>query len=135
MWARQTALQSLLPSNPTGFSPFEKPSTGCGAERCRNNTNAWITGREAHHNAGSSANATLIYSKTQDEPKTYTHIPSEAGSKTCTIPTPGCHHGGTSTQLATVSVTGLQWPLPSILDYRSTGRGPPSVSGRNEKSH
>ena len=76
-------------------------------EQRRNNTNAWITGRGAPQNDRSNANATLIYSKTQDDPKAYTHIPSEARSRTCTIPTPGRHHGRTGAQRATVSGTGL----------------------------
>jgi len=88
-----------------------------------------MTGREAHQNDGSNANATLIYSKSHDEPKACTHVPSETRRTTCTIPTPGRHHGRTGAQRATVSGPGLQWPLPSILDYPSTARGPPPVSG------
>jgi len=69
--------------------------------------NAGITGREAHQNDGSNANATPIYSNTHDDPQSYTHIPSETRRKTCTIPTPGRHHGGTGAQRATVSGPGL----------------------------
>jgi len=97
----------ILPSKPTGYSPVGNPSTGCGAKHRRNNTNAWITGRKAHQNDGSNANATLIYSKTQNDPKVNTHIPTETRRRTCTIPTPGRHHGGTGAQRATISGTGL----------------------------
>jgi len=45
----------------------------------------------------------------------------------------GRHYGGTGTHRATISGTGLMWPLPSILDYPSTGKGPPPVSGGSRK--
>jgi len=69
--------------------------------------NAGITGREAHQNDGSSAHATMICSNTHDDPKAYTHIPSETRRRTCTIPTSRRHHGGSGTQRATVSGPGL----------------------------
>jgi len=75
--------------------------------RQRYYTNAGITGREAHQNDGSDANATMIYSNTHDDPKAYCHIPSEARPRTSTIPTPWRCHGGTGTQWATVSGLGL----------------------------
>ena len=40
-----------------------------------------------HQNAGTHANATLIYSSMHDNPKSYTHIPSETRCRTCSIPT------------------------------------------------
>jgi len=70
-----------------GHGPIRNPSTGCGATQRRKNTRAWITGREAHQNAGTDANATLIYSNTHDDPIAYTHVPSETIRRTCTIPT------------------------------------------------
>jgi len=75
--------------------------------RQSHNANAGITGREAHQNDGSSAHATMICSNTHDDPKAYTHIPSETRRRTCTIPTPWRHHGGSGTQRATVSGPGL----------------------------
>jgi len=99
MWV----MKWILPANPTGYSPVGKPSTGCGEQHRRTNTNAGITGCEAHQNDGSNANATLIYSNTHDDPTAYTHTPSEARRRTCTIPTHGRHHGGTGAQRATVS--------------------------------
>ena len=75
--------------------------------RQSHNANAGITGREAHQNDGSNANATMIYSNTHDDPKAYSHIPSETRRRTCTIPTPWRYHGGTGTQRATVSGPGL----------------------------
>jgi len=77
----------FLPAKPTGHRPVRKPSTGCEATQRRKNTNAWITGRGAHQNAGTNANATLIYSSTHDDPKAYSHTPSETRRRTCTIPT------------------------------------------------
>jgi len=38
----------FLTAKPTGQDPVRKPRTGCGATQRRKNTNAWITGREAH---------------------------------------------------------------------------------------
>jgi len=104
---RASDLWWILSSKLMGYSPVGKPSTGCGAKHRRNNTNAWISGREAHQNEGSIANATLIYSNTHDDPKAYTHIPSETRRRTCTIPTPGRHNGGIGAQRATVSGPGL----------------------------
>jgi len=49
------------------------------------------------------------------------------------MPTPWRYHGGTGTQRATISGPGLQWPLPSIPESPSTGRGPPPVSGGSRK--
>jgi len=89
--------------------------------------------REAHQNDESNANSTLIYSNTHDDPKAYTHVPSEARRRTCTIPTPGRHHWGTGAQRATRSGPGLQWPMTSIPDYPSTGRGPLPVSAGSRK--
>ena len=78
-----------------------KPSTGCGATQRRKNTNAWITGREAHQNAGTNANATLIYSLKQVDPSTHTHIPS-GEEKRAHEPCQRDGHGGTGAQRATV---------------------------------
>jgi len=75
----------------------------------------------------------MIYSNTHDDPKAYSHIPSETRHRTCTIPTPWPHNGGTDTQRATVSGPGLSWPLHSIPDSPCTGRGPPPVSGGRKK--
>jgi len=69
------------------LDPVRKPSTGCGSLRQSHNANAEITGREAHKNDGSNASATMIYSNTHDDPKAYSHIPSETRRRTCTIPT------------------------------------------------
>ena len=90
-----------------GENPVGKPSTGCGALHQANDTNAGITGRQAHQNDGNNANATLMYSSTHDDPKAHTHIPSETRHKTRTIPTPGSYHAGTGAQRATVSGPGL----------------------------
>jgi len=65
----------MLLSQPTGYNPVGKPSTGCGAQRQKYNANAGITGREAHQNDESNSNATLNYSTTRDDPKAYTDIP------------------------------------------------------------
>jgi len=102
-----TGLYWILPSQPTRYNPVGKPSTGCGTPRQRYNANARITGREAHPNDGSNANATMIYSNTHDDPKAHTHIPSETRRRTCTIPTPWRYHRGTGAQRATVSGPGL----------------------------
>ena len=102
-----TILLWILPSQPPGYNPVGKPSTGCGTLRQSHNANAGITGREAHKSDGSNANATTIYSNTHDDPKAYSHIPSETRRRTCTIPTRWRYHGGTGTQLATVSGPGL----------------------------
>jgi len=67
--------RGCCPQSRRGISAVGNPSTGCEAEQRRNNRNACITGRGAHQNSGSNANATLIYSKTQDDLKAYTHIP------------------------------------------------------------
>jgi len=69
-----------------GKTPSENPSTGCGATQRRKSTNAWITGREAHQNAGTNANATLIYSCKQADPEAHTHIPSEDAWRAKTRP-------------------------------------------------
>jgi len=103
-WGR---LQWILPSQPTGYNPVGEPSTRCGTLRQRHNANSRITGREAHQNDGSNANATMIYSNTHDDPKAYTHIPSETRRRTCTIPTLWRYHGRTGTQRATASGPGL----------------------------
>ena len=94
-----------------------------------------ITGRGAHQNDGSNANATLIYSKTHDVPNACTRIPSETRLRTCAVPTPGGNHGGTGAQWAAVSGTGIKRTLPSILDYPANGRGPPPISRRRHESH
>jgi len=72
---------------PDGASPLRKPSTGCGATQRRKNTNTWITGREAHQNARTTANATLIYSLKQADPGTHTHVPSGEARRTLAQPT------------------------------------------------
>jgi len=100
-------MSSILPSQPTGYNPVGKPSTGCGTLRQSHNANAGIIRREAHKNDGSNANATMIYSKTHDDPKPYAHTPAETRRTTCTIPTPWRYHEGTGTQRATVSGPGL----------------------------
>jgi len=97
----------ILPSQPTGYNPVGKPSTGCGTLRQSHNAIAGITGRKAHLNDGRNANATMIYSNTHDDPKAYTRIPSETRRRKCTIPTPWRYHGGTGIQRATVSGPGL----------------------------
>jgi len=48
-------------------------------------------------------------------------------------PEPRGLHGGTDAQRATVSGPGLSWPLHSILDYPSTGRGPLPDPGGSRK--
>jgi len=53
-------VSGILASQPTGYHPVGKPSTGCGPPRQSHNANAAITGREAHKNNGSNANATII---------------------------------------------------------------------------
>jgi len=100
-------MSSILPSQPTGYNPVGKPSTGCGTLRQSHNANAGIIRREAHKNDGSNANATMIYSKTHDDPKPYAHTPAETRRTTCTIPAPWRYHEGTGTQRATVSGPGL----------------------------
>jgi len=97
----------ILASQPTGYNPVGKPSTGCGPPRQSHDANAGITGREAHKNDGSNANATMIYSNTHDDPKAYTHVGSETRRRTCTIPTRWRYQGGTGTRRATVSGPGL----------------------------
>jgi len=92
-----------------------------------------ITGREAHKNDGSNADATMFYSNTHDDPKAYSHIPSEARRRTCTIPTPWRYHGGTGTQRAAVSGPGLYCPLRIVPDSPSTGSGPSPVFGGSRK--
>ena len=54
-------LEWILPSQPTGYILVGKPSTGCGTLRQSHIANAGITGRKAHQNYGSNANATMIY--------------------------------------------------------------------------
>jgi len=103
----KSCVYEILPSQPTGYNPVGKPSTGFGTQRQSHNANSGITGREAHKNDGSNANATTIYSNTHDDPKAYSHIPSETRSRTCTIPTSWRYHGGTGTHRATVSGPGL----------------------------
>jgi len=75
----------------------------------------------------------MIYSNTHDDPKAYSHTPSETRRRSCTIPTSWRYHGRTGTQRATVSGPGPYWPLPSIPDSPSTERGPSPVSGGSRK--
>jgi len=63
------------PQSRRGTAPSESPEQNVEQSKGKKDTTAWITGREAHQNDKSSANAALIYSKTQDGPKIYTHIP------------------------------------------------------------
>ena len=85
-----------------GARPRQKPtgSTRFRATQRRQNTNAWITGREAHKNARTNANATLIYSLKQVDPSTLTLRSREARRAHETCSRGG--HGGTGAQRATV---------------------------------
>ena len=65
--------------------PRQKPRP-CRATQRRKNTNAWITGREAHQNAGTNANATLIYSWKQADPEKHTHVPYGNAQRAQTLP-------------------------------------------------
>ena len=90
-------LEWIVPPQPKAYNPVRKPSTGCGTLHQSHNANAGISGREAHKNDRSNANATIIYSNTHDDPKAYTYKPSETRRRTCTISTRRRYHGGTST--------------------------------------
>jgi len=48
--------------------------TGYGATRRGKNTKAWITGREAHQNAGTNAKEPLVQSRNHHDPQTRSHI-------------------------------------------------------------
>ena len=84
----------ILPSQPTGYNPVGELSTGCGTLRQSHNANTGITGREAHKNDGSNANATMIYSNTHDDPKAYTHVPCEPNAGRAQSRPPGATMGG-----------------------------------------
>jgi len=111
----------FLPSQPTGQDPVGEPSTGSGATHRRKNTNAWITGREPHQNAGTNANATLIYSLKQADQGTHTHKPSAEAERTRTQPTRTVMGGPVPSGSRSWN-RGLWWPLPRIKGHSSTGR-------------
>jgi len=107
-------MQWVLPSKPTGHGPVRKPSTVCGAAQRRKNTNAWITERESHQNAGTTANVRLIYSLKQVDPGTHTHMPS-GETRPAHEPYPReLSWGGPVPRGPPSWNRGLRWPLPRI---------------------
>ena len=122
----------FCPQSRRGIAPSENPAQD--AERGKGETTQTPGSQGAERTRTTEVTQTQRWfiRRRRMTRKAFTNIPSEERSRTCTIPTPGRHHGGTGTQRATVSGTDLWWPLPSILDDPSTGRGPPPVSGRNE---